>query len=260
MTSLKALQEDFQNWVLLGNDSIIQQTTSNEKVSSDVRLGIYANAYWLRLAEVLDNDYPGVKALLGDEEFQTMARAYINAHNSPYYNVRWYGDLLAQYLSKTLPYAHKPFLAEMAAFEWAMTLTFDAKDDVSASMEDVLAITPEQWPEMTFQMHPALQRLDLAWNVPAIWNSVDAREDIVEPLKSSNTTPWLLWRNDLIIYFRSLETDEAWGLDAIINGASFGEICEGLCEWHEETNVALTAASMLKRWLADGLIKDIDLI
>ncbi len=34
--------------------------------------------------------------------------------------------------------------------------------------------------------------------------------------------------------FVSLSLDEAWAIDAMINGANFGEICEGLCQWVDE--------------------------
>ena len=258
--SLKTLQENFQNWILSGDTSIIKQTTYSGTVSAEDRLGIYSSAYWLRLAEVLENDYPGVSALLGESEFQEMARNYIKRHDSPYYNVRWYGDQLSKYLSNTLPYAHHPYLAEMAFFEWSMTLSFDAEDTNIASMDDVLNIEPSEWPAMVFQTHPSLQRINLSWNIVNIWNCVDAGTEIEKPQKYDQAVPWLIWRNDLKIYFRSLDIDEVFSLDAVIEGASFGEICEGLCEWHEESKVALIAASMLKRWLADGLIKTISLI
>ncbi len=257
--SLKFLQQHFQNWVLSGETSIIKQTTQSAKVSAEDRLGIYSSAYWLRLTEILENDYPGVKALLGEDEFQKMARGYIKTYDSPYYNVRWYGDQLSKYLSSTLPYSHHPYLAEMASFEWAMTLSFDAEDIDIASMDDVLTIGPSEWPTMIFQTHPGLQRLNLSWNIAITWNCVDAGHEIKEPQKYEHLVPWLIWRSDLKIYFRSLETDEAFSLDSIIEGASFGEICEGLCEWHDEAGAALVAASMLKRWLADGVITEISI-
>jgi hypothetical protein len=39
---------------------------------------------------------------------------------------------------------------------------------------------------------------------------------------------------------------------------NFGELCERLCEWVEESSAAFHAASMLKRWMIDGLLTRID--
>ena len=259
MSSLRLIQRDLQNYILTGADPILGQVVSTEKVSAGERLNIYADAYRLRLVEVLESSYPSVKVLLGgDEEFREMGFAYIAAHPSPYFNVRWYGDRLAEFLRTASPYRDRPILAEMAAFEWAMTLTFDAPDQPLASIEDVARIAPEDWPSMRYIPDAALHRLDLRWNVPAIWKAIDGGTEPASPEESSSPTPWLLWRRELKIYFRSLSEDEAWATDAMIDGADFGEICEGLCEWVDAEQVALHAAGILKRWLADGLIHDIN--
>jgi hypothetical protein len=54
--------------------------------------------------------------------------------------------------------------------------------------------------------------------------------------------------------FRSLGADEAWALDHAREGASFAALCEGLCDWHAETEVAGRAAAMLKQWVGDGMV------
>ena len=46
-------------------------------------------------------------------------------------------------------------------------------------------------------------------------------------------------------------------LDALREGRSFAEICEGLTEWIDARNVALHAAGLLKQWLEDGMINEI---
>jgi len=258
MNSLHALQQDLQDYILLGAAPILKQVVGTDKVGVDIRLGIYANGYRLRLLEVLETDYPGVKALLDDSEaFYDMGREYIEIHPSPYFNVRWYGDCLPEFLRTTPRYCNRAVLAEMAAFEWAMTLAFDAPDQPVASIDTVARLSPASWPNMQFTAHAAVQRLDLRWNVPTLWNNIDAQDEPGNVEENEYPIAWLLWRKDLKIYFRSLNVDEAWAIDAMTKGASFGEICEGLCEWVDAVHVAPHAAAMLKRWLADGLITEI---
>jgi len=257
MSNLRDLQRAFRDHVLVGSNVILPQVAGSEKVSAEVRLGIYADGYRLRLLEALESDYPGLFGMVGPEVFDELGRAYIQAYPSPYFNLRWYGDHMAEFLREATPYSERPPLAEMAEFEWAMTLAFDAPDVPVVTLEDMAALPPEHWPGAGFRAHPSLRRLDLRWNVPTVWNAIDAKAEQQEP-EQQNDSPlaWIVWRNSLKVYFRSLAVDEAWALDAMLAGANFAEICEGLCEWVDEDEVGLHAATLLKRWVVDELIQE----
>jgi hypothetical protein len=70
---------------------------------------------------------------------------------------------------------------------------------------------------------------------------------------ADSTMGWLFWRDaDGDVHWRQLEHDEADALHAIARGADFGELCERLSTQHDDASAR--AASLLKRWLADGLL------
>jgi len=73
-------------------------------------------------------------------------------------------------------------------------------------------------------------------------------------VRTATTTGWVLWRSDLVVRWRSLSVDEAVALDAVRTGATFGEVCELLCEHVDPDSAGMHAASLLKRWLNDGLL------
>lgn len=256
--SLRALQADFQGYLIdPGLRAIAEQVAGTAKVDADTRLGVYAEAYRLRLLEALDIDFPTLHVLLGDDEFDRMGRAYVDAHPSRHFSIRWFGQWLSEFLRVTAPYNEHPALAEMAAFEWTMTLAFDAADDPLVALDDMASVPPEAWPEMRFTPHASLHRLDLRWNVPAAWKAHAAEQDVEPPVENTVPVGWILWRQDLSPYFRSLEVDEAWALDAVIAGRTFASICQGLCEWIDEQHVAPHAAGLLKGWISDGMISKI---
>jgi hypothetical protein len=257
MNRLRVLQQDFQRYVLLPDGCMDTQVASTAKVGAQERLGIYANAYRLRLLEALDTDFPGLHTLVGDEEFDRLGRAYIDTHPSQHFSLRWYGHQVATFLRATLPYAEHPVLAEMAEFEWAMSLAFDADDSALVSVEDMLALPPEAWASMRLLPHASVQRVNLQWNVPVFWKAVQAEQDPEAPEHGSFPMGWVLWRQELNTYFRSLTVDEAWGLDALLSGVSFPDLCQGLCEWVDEEHAPAHAAGMLKRWVQDGMVSGI---
>ena len=259
MSALGRLQRDFQDYVYSCALRMQDRIVGTHARNAQERLNIYADAYRLRLLEVLGNDLPGLRDLAGADKFERLARAYIEAHPSVHFNVRWYGAELADFLRRSLPWTDEPALAEMAEFEWAMTLAFDAGDEPVVGVDTFAGIPPEHWPGMVAIPQHGLQRIALRWNVPAFREAVDQEELRPELQQLQDPVPWQVWRKDYIVYYRPLQTDEAWALAALHGGASFAELCEGLCTWLDATEVAERAAKLLRRWLEDGLIREVRL-
>lgn len=254
MSALARLQDGFQHYLLTLEDGFAAEIIGTGRIDAATRLGIYADAYRLRLLEALETDFPGLLALVGAEEFDRLGRRYIDRHPSAHFSIRWFGRHLAGFLRTTPPYDEHPAVAEMAAFEWAMTEAFDAADAAAVTVADMAALPAEAWADLRFTTHPTLQRLDLSWNVTAIWNAINADQDPPDPEPGEFPCAWLVWRQDLGTRFRSLDVAEAWALDALARGANFAALCEGLCEWIAPGHAAAQAAGLLKRWIEDGLI------
>ena len=258
MNTLRDLQSDFQSFLLRGREDIRIHVVGTDKVSAEQRLTIYYDAYRMRLLEALDSNYPVLHGWIGDEEFEKLGLAYLAAPPSTHFSIRYFGHELARFLAASETYRDKPFLSEMARFEWAMSEAFDAPDSALVRLEDMAAIDSGAWPSLRFTMQDSVRRLNLEWNVPTIWKAIDAEQAPEEPRRSEYPMSWLLWRQDLKTYFRSLSVDEAWALDAVANGGTFAMICEGLCEWIDAQHVAAHAAGLLKQWISDGLIRPVE--
>lgn len=290
MSALTDLQSDFQAFLLDGNARMLDRVTGTAKVSAETRLAVYYDAYRLRLLEALASNYPVLRAWTGEEEFENIGIAYVAAHPSRHFSIRWFGHLLPEFLATTPPWDGKSGLAEMAALEWALSEAFDAEDLAVIGVEDMVAIPAPAWPGMRLRFHPSAQRLDLRWNVPVIWKAVNqnldveknsascrgetsatpatgkerhadasAAADVPALMESEYPQAWLVWRQDFRTWFRSLSVDEAWALDAAMTGENFAAICEGLCEWIDARNVALHAAGLMKQWITDGIVSGIDI-
>jgi hypothetical protein len=255
-TRLTTLQGSFQQYLLTLGGDMAEQVVS-DALDAATRLRIYADAYRLRLLEALETDFVALRAALGCEEFDRMGRAYIDANPSDHYSVRYFGRHLSRFLAETEPYRGQPVLADIARFEWAMTDAFDAPDAEVATVADMATVPPQDWPNLYLALHPSLQRIELQSNASAIWHAADQDEPLPEPQQTEYPVGWMVWRQGLQIYFRSLSVDQAWMLDALRAGQSFAEVCEGLTEWIDAQHVALHAAGLLKQWLEDGLISAI---
>lgn len=258
MSDLYRLQQNMMAWLMHKDEKVkpdIVDTGEVNKVSVDQRLQVYGNAYGFRLIDALSENYPSVHTLLGDDDFYEMTYAYMDANPSHHFSLRYFGHKLEEFLKFYKP--DLPVLSEMARFEWALRKGFDAKDCSTVSIEDLQQVPLEQWGFLQFDFHPSVSRLDLDWNTPQLWSAIDAETEPVPPEKLEHTYAWLLWRKDLLTYYRSLDVDEAWSLDAAMNGGNFAELCEGVCEWIDEEHAPGRVAGFLSQWIADDLLIDI---
>ncbi len=257
MIGLPALQGEFQDFLLGRPNDFAARVKSGGKADKGDLLNIYRNAYTARLIDVLGNDYPALKAMMGGKPFAAMARAYVAANPSQHPSARWVGNSLAAFLAKTAPYAVNVALGEMAAFEWAQAGAFDARDIEAMTFERLTTIPAETWPGLRFQLAPSLRRLSLSHDVPAIWLAVNEKRAEAAPIAAQpRLCEWLVWRSGLEVRFRPLENDEAWALDEAAKGGDFATLCEGLCRWVEADRAAYQAAELIKGWLDSALIQD----
>jgi hypothetical protein len=251
---LRQLQQDLQGY-LLGEASAIEAAIVDAPpLPVAARLGIYHNAYRVRLIEALDDTYSVLHAVLGDEVFAALGEEFIAAHPSVHRSIRWYGRELAEFLGQTSPYAEQPILAELALLEWTLAEVFDAADAEPVPRAALSAVDASLWSELQFEFHPSLRRLHLQWNTAAVWQAMSRQEAPPDPQCAEHPVPWLLWRQNLQNYFRSVTADEAAALDAALRGDSFGEICEALAEWLPDEEIPLRAASLLGMWADSGII------
>lgn len=259
MSALPKLQRDFQSYVYVKDGRMPAEVVGTVRATAAERLDVYADAYRLRLLEVIEDDFPGLQAIVGLEKFEQLGRTYIESRPSKYFNARWYAEGMDTFLNTSKPWSAEPALAEMAALEWAMTLAFDAADEPTLTVEAMATIPPDAWAGMTPVIQGGARCLRLHWNVAAIRNATDQETGAPELRQLEAPQENIVWRRDLTVYYRALETDEAWALGEAQRGTSFAELCEGLCAWAEPAEVAVRAAAILRRWVEDGLIREIRL-
>ena len=253
MSTLADLQRAFQHHVLSGDPGSVARIEPARGVSAETRLEIYSEAYRLRLRDALASTFPRLQNLLGVAEFDVLARRYIEEFPSHFASIRWFGDRLAESLRRWS--AEEPWLGELAEWEWALAAAFDSSDAPVLTADALSRIAADQWPELRFEVHPSLHRLNLRTNAGALFKALSQDDTLeVQPAMLGEPRCWALWRQDSKTHYRSLDASEAQALDAVAAGASFAELCDLLCQWTAPDEVPVRAASLLKRWLADGWI------
>jgi hypothetical protein len=211
------------------------------------RVEVYADAYFLRLRDVLAEDFPRVAKLIGDEAFEGLARGYLKAHPSTEPSLRHLGRGLSAFIRtrKDLP----PWLADLAALEWARVNAFDApNDDAPLTTAKLAELDPAVWPQLKLIAVRSLETLDASWPVHRLWAEESPEQVAAHP------TSLRVWRGkDFYVFHAPMDSRESAAMSRLLAGASFGEICQ-VFEDLDEQQAAQEAGALLLRWLEDRII------
>lgn len=239
------------------NPALQASLLGSAALSAEQGLAIYHNAYRARLLEALRGDYPAVHGWLGDEEFDALALAYLDAHPSQHFSLRWLGAQLADFIDGYLVPTQAAPLSELARLEWAFTLAFDAAEGQPLSPAQMAELPAEDWPNLQVRLLPSVQWLVCRHNSLALWRACKEQGEFPgsQPLEEVETC--VIWRDQLITLYRSLTADEAAALQGMtVHGWNFAELCGELAHLGEQAPAQ--AVSWLRQWLADGLLQRVD--
>ena len=114
----------------------------NNRLTSLERLEIYGRSYWFRIIDSLYDDFPGLRAVLGERAFRRLSRAYLADCPSRSFTLRNLGSRLEDWLRRNPQYAgNRHTLAlEMVRLEWADIEAFDSAADKVLGPEDLLEL------------------------------------------------------------------------------------------------------------------------
>lgn len=259
MNALTRLQDDFQRRVLGGDVAILDAVVGNAIADAAERVGVYVHAYSARLVEALENEFLTLRFAAGDDTASEIFRAYVAATPSTLRNVRWYGKDLAQFLRVAAPWRDTPAFAELAELDWAISVSFDGADEPCIAEADIAVVPFERWGEMILRLPHHVRLNTAAWNVWQVRQARDRALPCPKLRRLEFPQSWIVSRQELEVHYRQLEADEAAALESVAAGQSFEHLCEALCEWHPQEDVALRAASLLKAWIGNGWIAGVEL-
>jgi len=101
----------------------------NDRLSSFDRLEIYNKQYWFRLLDSLYEDFPGLRALIGNDRFHKMSIAYLTKYPSRSFSLRDLGDRMEKFLAKEPKWMapHQKLGRDLVRLEWAHIVAFDGE-------------------------------------------------------------------------------------------------------------------------------------
>ena len=215
----------------------------NDRLTSFERLEIYNRQYWFRVLSSMIEDFPGLRAVLGERHFEEMSKAYLCENPSRSFTLRNLGSRLEAWLRKHPKWAaaKQKLALDIVRLEWADIEAFDGKAEEALRPEDLSA---GAGPNLRLKLQPYIQLLDLHYPVDDLLLEVRKEDEdtdfasnafqerrkhkrvqAVAKLKPAEIY-LVVHRVDYSVYFRRVDREEYLILSALRQGKPLGKAIE----------------------------------
>ena len=238
----------------------------NDRLSSVERLEIYSRSYWFRILSSLNEDFVGLRAVVGDRKFDALAEAYLAEKPSRSFTLRNLGSRLESWLRAHPQYTrpHEQLALDMVRLEWADIECFDAPEEPTLKLTEIQGLGDDP----ALRLQPHIQLLDL--NFPVDNLLLQIREDSDEESdEASNTfserrsrsrlksvrkskprpTFVVVHRTDYLVYFKRVTPEAFRVLSTLRDGKTLSEAID--VAFHPSTLPDTKITELVQGWFAD---------
>jgi len=142
------------------------------------RFAVYRNNVTVALVEALRSTFPVLLKLLGDQNFDQLARLFARQHPPDSPLMMQYGAEMPLFLQGFEPLRHIGYLPDVARLELALHRSYHAADCTAFDPGELAALSPDVLMRSTLTLAPAVEVVRSPWPLFDIWrfNTVDGAE------------------------------------------------------------------------------------
>jgi len=189
-------------------------------VSAERRLHVYRNNLFASLGAALQAVYPVTARLVGDAFFRQLARAYIVKHPSTSGSLHAFGAHLPAFVGRQPELAALPYLADVAALEWAHHEVYHDADEEALDTAALARVPADLQRRIRLHLQIASRFVASPFPVLAIWqaNQAEADDAVATVSLDGGGVHVLVARRDFEVEFRALGDGEDRFLRALASG------------------------------------------
>lgn len=225
MSALEDLQRSFAAAVFDAEAEIPANLTRKSGGVPRRRFAVYRNNTYASLIEVLEGRYPVVARLVGEEFFGAMARVHIEQRPPQSPVLLFYGAEFPAFIAGFPPAAGLPYLADVAALEWAWHEAYHAEDAKPLPLA-ALGNAAGDTAQAVLTLHPSLRLASSPHPVLTIWERHRAGGDSGAVAFDGKGEDALIVRPSLDVQVRRLLPGAVFFIRALGQGRSLLQACE----------------------------------
>jgi len=228
-----------------------------DALSAVERLDVYASMYFVRLHDVLRDEYARTVTVVGGEAFHGLVTDYLQVCPPRDLSLREAGARLPDFLAGHALGHALPWLAELARLERARLEVFDGPDAAPLSITTLSQLPPERFAGLRLALVPAHRVQAGRFAIAETWRAAEGVNDPSSAAPPRETPETLIvWRRDGEVFHRPADADEAHWFPRLSapDGVAFEVVCAQLAETRGLVGSAARAFELLARWAGEGLV------
>ncbi|MGZ3236425.1 MAG: HvfC/BufC family peptide modification chaperone [Burkholderiaceae bacterium] len=222
---------------------------------AEQRFALYRGNLSATWDKTLSAAYPVLKALVGEEFFGGLSRAYGKAYPSQLGDLNQFGAQFAEFLTD-FPYVSEyPYFPDMARLEWALHRAHYADNASAFNPADIVQLTPEQLDRICLLLHPAVALIQSEWAIVELWQAHLPDDEYPFPTDMERNNHALIARPQWKTEVLPLQPSAYAALHALQNGKTLGAALDAALEVDAEFDFGLH----LQQWLQHAIFVGIAL-
>jgi hypothetical protein len=220
---LADLQAAYRGYLLTGDSTPLTSQIVADSFDGPERLAIYRNNFLISLVEALKANFPVTLQLLGKEFFEQAARGFVLSQPPQRPCLFEYGAGFADHLRDLPQLATRPYIVDMARFEFARIAAYNAPVEPAVTPESLIGLSPEQLEALPIRR--ARHALVVAVRAPvlALWLAHQAAEpDFADIDMTAKSQALLVCRPDQALMYQELDLSASAFLLAAETETSLG--------------------------------------
>jgi len=241
----------------VGTEDVEALVLPSRNLSAVERLSIYANMYHWRLIDILAEEFPTLRHVLGPEQFAVVVKDYLQRHPSTSYTLNQLGSRFPGYIeeeARDLP--HQAFITAVARIERAVEDVFDAHYVEPVTVDDLGALLAGGVDDVYLQVIAALRLFELDYPVNDYITAV--RDERHMDIPSPAETRVAVYRSHYKPWRVDLEAQQYALLSYLQQGKSLGDALALCLSAPDSDDFTPSLESWFRDWAADGLFCGIE--
>lgn len=205
----------------------------SNSLTSQERINIYRNGYFLRLLECFKHEFKGLHHALGDEMFNHFVWMYLQAYPSTSYTLNELGKMFPTYLQKSLednlngsePDWWQLFIVDVAKFERAYVETYNGTGHESLESNELFEDIP-------LKLSPAVRLLRLNFSIAECINAF--RNNEFDSIPDPKPTNYVLTRKNYRVLIHQMDEVEFKTFEEWVDQPELGCPAEFKISWEKK--------------------------
>lgn len=237
MSSLRDFQNTFGSAVR-GASVVPAGVYAADPIPLERRIDVYRNNVHSSLIDGLEQAFPVVLRLVGQEFFRAMAREYLRDHMPDRGTLIGFGADMPEFLDGFPPVSSLPYLGDVARFELAWLKSYHAADAAPLSADAISAVPQEHLADLKFILHPSLQMLQSAHPVFSIWHAHQPGQTPGAMNGNQGGEAALLLRSNQSVVVHQVERGAMLFVDVLRSGETFGVAAAAALELQDDFDLS----------------------